>query len=117
MWVIHECRRLYAIDVARINKAPVPLLPHQGPRPPGEGSGRHARRGTVEAREDPAVQCLPRGPRFGGWRAVGGGSPMDGRMAGLAGGIAGAVIGVMGGLIGTYFSIKNANGPEERAFV
>ena len=42
---------------------------------------------------------------------------MDDRMAGLVGGIAGGVIGVMGGLVGTYFSIKNTNGPGERAFV
>ncbi len=41
---------------------------------------------------------------------------MDDRMAGLVGGITGGVIGVMGGLIGTYFSIKNTNGPRERAF-
>ncbi|RME96253.1 MAG: hypothetical protein D6766_01215 [Verrucomicrobia bacterium] len=32
-------------------------------------------------------------------------------------GIAGGFIGVAGGLIGTYFSIKNTNGPRERAFV
>ena len=42
---------------------------------------------------------------------------MDGSMIGLVGGIAGGVIGVMGGLAGTYFSIKNTNGPRERAFV
>ena len=42
---------------------------------------------------------------------------MDGRTAGLAGGIAGAVIGLMGGVIGTYFSIKNTEGPRERAFM
>ncbi len=42
---------------------------------------------------------------------------MDDRMVGLVGGIAGGVIGVMGGLVGTYFSIKNSNGPNERAFV
>jgi phosphotransferase system glucose/maltose/N-acetylglucosamine-specific IIC component len=42
---------------------------------------------------------------------------MDGRLVGLFGGIAGSVVGVMGGVIGTYFSIKNTNGPKERAFV
>jgi hypothetical protein len=36
---------------------------------------------------------------------------------GLIGGIAGSFIGVAGGLIGTYFSIKNTNGPRERAFM
>ncbi len=36
---------------------------------------------------------------------------------GLTGGIIGGVIGVAGGLLGTYFSIKNTNGPRERAFV
>ena len=36
---------------------------------------------------------------------------------GLIGGIAGSLIGVAGGLIGTYFSIKNTNGPRERSFV
>lgn len=35
---------------------------------------------------------------------------------GLVGGIAGSLIGVAGGLIGSYFSIKNTNGPRERAF-
>jgi hypothetical protein len=38
-------------------------------------------------------------------------------MVGLVGGIAGGVLGVMGGVVGTYFSIKNTNGPKERAFV
>jgi len=36
---------------------------------------------------------------------------------GLIGGIVGGIIGVAGGLLGTYFSIKNTNGPQERAFV
>ena len=35
---------------------------------------------------------------------------------GLIGGILGTVIGCIGGAIGTYFSIKNTNGPRERAF-
>src|SRR5262245_49987066 len=36
---------------------------------------------------------------------------------GLVGGIVGSLVGVAGGLIGTYFSIKNTNGPRERAFM
>ena len=36
---------------------------------------------------------------------------------GLIGGILGGVIGTMGGVFGTYCSIKNTNGPKERAFV
>ena len=31
--------------------------------------------------------------------------------------IGGGAIGVLGGLIGTYFSIRNTNGPRERAFM
>ncbi len=41
---------------------------------------------------------------------------MDGGTVGLIGGIAGGVVGVMGGIVGTYFSIRNTNGPRERAF-
>ncbi len=37
--------------------------------------------------------------------------------AGLIGGILGVIIGAIGGLIGTYFSIKNTNGPQEKAFM
>lgn len=37
--------------------------------------------------------------------------------AGLIGAIAGSIIGLGGGAIGTYFSIKNTNGPLERAFM
>ena len=37
--------------------------------------------------------------------------------AGLVGGLVGGIFGVMGGAIGTYFSIKNTNGPLERAFM
>jgi Ca2+/Na+ antiporter len=36
---------------------------------------------------------------------------------GLIGGILGSVIGIAGGLFGTYCSIKNTNGPRERAFM
>ncbi|MCX6832566.1 MAG: hypothetical protein NT028_10650 [candidate division Zixibacteria bacterium] len=36
---------------------------------------------------------------------------------GLVGGIIGSVIGVAGGVLGTYFSIRNTNGPLERAFM
>ncbi|KPJ72805.1 hypothetical protein AMJ52_05050 [candidate division TA06 bacterium DG_78] len=36
---------------------------------------------------------------------------------GIIGGIIGGVIGVIGGLVGSYFSIKNTNGPKERAFM
>ncbi len=36
---------------------------------------------------------------------------------GLIGAIAGSLIGVMGGAIGTYFSIKNATQPRERALM
>ena len=36
---------------------------------------------------------------------------------GLVGGIIGSVIGVAGGIFGSYFSIKNTNGPLERAFM
>jgi Ca2+/Na+ antiporter len=37
--------------------------------------------------------------------------------AGLLGGIIGGIIGLLGGIIGTYCSIKNTNGPEERSFM
>jgi hypothetical protein len=40
-----------------------------------------------------------------------------GQIGGLAGGIVGAVIGLAGGAYGTYCSIKNTNGPRERAFM
>lgn len=36
---------------------------------------------------------------------------------GLIGAIIGPIIGVLGGLIGTCVSIKNTNGPRERAFM
>jgi hypothetical protein len=37
--------------------------------------------------------------------------------AGWIGGIIGGIVGCIGGLIGTYYSIKNTNGPRERAFM
>ncbi len=37
--------------------------------------------------------------------------------AGLIGGIIGGVLGCLGGAVGTYFSIKNTNGPLERAYM
>ena len=36
---------------------------------------------------------------------------------GWIGAIAGCTIGLAGGIIGTYYSIKNTNGPRERAFM
>ncbi len=39
---------------------------------------------------------------------------MDG---GMIGGIVGCVGGLAGGIIGTYFSIKNTNGPREKRFM
>lgn len=36
---------------------------------------------------------------------------------GAIGGIIGGLCGLAGGIIGTYFSIKNTNGPRERAFM
>jgi hypothetical protein len=40
-----------------------------------------------------------------------------GRLVGWIGGIFGGLLGVCGGLLGTYLSIRNTNGPRERAFV
>ena len=42
---------------------------------------------------------------------------MDGPTIGLIGGIIGGILGCIGGIIGSYFSIKNVNGPKERAFM
>jgi uncharacterized membrane protein YfcA len=42
---------------------------------------------------------------------------MDPRTVGLIGGVVGGVLGVLGGVVGTYFSIKNTEGPRERAFM
>ena len=36
---------------------------------------------------------------------------------GIIGGIIGSIIGLVGGIIGTYCSIKNTNGPKEKAFM
>jgi hypothetical protein len=36
---------------------------------------------------------------------------------GIIGGILGGVLGLMGGIFGTYCSIKNTNGPKEKAFM
>lgn len=37
--------------------------------------------------------------------------------SGMISGIIGGVIGILGGLLGTYCSIKNTNGPKEKAFM
>ena len=37
--------------------------------------------------------------------------------AGVIGGIVGGVIGVAGGVFGTYMSIRNTSGPQERTFM
>jgi uncharacterized membrane protein YfcA len=50
------------------------------------------------------------------WRSLEGRIPIDGDLVGLVGGIAGGVVDVAGGIVGTYFSIRNTNGPKERAF-
>jgi hypothetical protein len=42
---------------------------------------------------------------------------MSGEMVGLIGGIGGSIIGLLGGLLGTYVSVRNTNGPKERAFM
>ncbi len=42
---------------------------------------------------------------------------MDPQTLGLYGGIAGGVLGVLGGVVGTAASVRNTNGPRERAFV
>lgn len=36
---------------------------------------------------------------------------------GYIGAIVGSILGLAGGIIGTYFSIKNTNGPKERTFM
>ncbi len=42
---------------------------------------------------------------------------MDQQTLMLVGAFGGAALGVLGGLVGTYFSIRNTNGPCERRFV
>ncbi len=42
---------------------------------------------------------------------------MESSTIGWIGGISGGILGCIGGLIGTYFSIKNTNGPLEKAFM
>jgi hypothetical protein len=37
--------------------------------------------------------------------------------SGLLGGVIGGSLGLLGGIVGTYFSIKNTSGPDERAFM
>ena len=39
-----------------------------------------------------------------------------GEMWAWIGSIGGGLLGIVGGIIGTYFSIKNTNGPRERGF-
>lgn len=36
---------------------------------------------------------------------------------GLIGPILGSVLGILGGVVGTYFSIRNTQGPRERTFM
>lgn len=36
---------------------------------------------------------------------------------GLIGGIVGTLVGIAGGVLGTWFSVRNTNGPRERAFM
>ena len=42
---------------------------------------------------------------------------MQGSQWGIIGGVLGGVLGCIGGLVGTYFSIKNTNGPKEKSFM
>lgn len=42
---------------------------------------------------------------------------MDGGQIELVGGIVGAALGLVGGAVGTYFSVKNTEGPRERQFM
>lgn len=42
---------------------------------------------------------------------------MDQQSLILAGAIGGSALGVLGGLVGTYYSVRNTDGPRERAFV
>ena len=40
-----------------------------------------------------------------------------GQIGGWIGGMVGLMVGIAGGIVGSYFSIKNTNGPLERAFM
>ncbi|MGH7950619.1 MAG: protein kinase domain-containing protein [Limisphaerales bacterium] len=40
-----------------------------------------------------------------------------GVLAGILGGVIGGIIGILGGVVGTYFALKSAKSPRERAFV
>lgn len=42
---------------------------------------------------------------------------MDDQTLILIGAVGGSALGVLGGVAGTYFTIRNTNGPRERAFV
>jgi Ca2+/Na+ antiporter len=42
---------------------------------------------------------------------------MTGNQWAWIGGIAGSAIGLAGGIVGTYFSIRNTQGPRERSFM
>lgn len=44
-------------------------------------------------------------------------SMTNGLLGAWIGGILGGVLGLAGGLVGTYFSIKNTDGPLERSFM
>jgi hypothetical protein len=41
---------------------------------------------------------------------------MDDQTLILIGAFGGAAVGVLGGVVGTYYTIRNTNGPRERAF-
>jgi hypothetical protein len=57
------------------------------------------------------------GALVNGARSAEGGQGVNIMDAGLLGGIVGGALGVAGGAVGTYCSIRNTNGPLERAFM